>query len=159
MILPLRNKIKIVVNTLNINKLGIIGHEGFNKQHQVLGNVDEFKYQNNNMVLIRGWIGDSFYTIKDIYLCFTNEDGKCVFEKSVTRRYRMDLVEALKDTKYLYSGFINMVEYQSGSDLKVEAICYTPDKMNSIELGMLKKNIDDVNVCDIHIIDSKKVYC
>lgn len=156
MILPLHNKIKIVVNTLNINKLGIIGHEGFNKQHQVLGNVDEFEYQNDNRVLVRGWIGDSFYTIKDIYLRFTNENGKCFFEKSVTRRYRMDLVETLKNTKYLYSGFINIIEYQSGTDIKVEAICYTPDKMNSIELGTLKKNIDDVNVCDIHIIDSKK---
>lgn len=156
MILPLHNKIKVVVNTLNINKLGVIGHEEFNQQHEVLGNVDGFEYQNDNKVLVRGWIGDSFYTIKDIYLCFTNENGKCVFEKSVTRRYRMDLVETLKDTKYLYSGFINVIEYLSGSDIEVHAICYTPDKMNSIELGILRKNVDDVNVCDINIIDSKK---
>ena len=156
MILPLHNKIKVVVNTLNINKLGVIGHEEFNQQHEVLGNVDGFEYQNDNKVLVRGWIGDSFYTIKDIYLQFTNENGKCVFEKSVTRRYRMDLVETLKDTKYLYSGFINVIEYLSGSDIEVHAICYTPDKMNSIELGILRKNVDDVNVCDINIIDSKK---
>lgn len=156
MILPLHNKIKVVVNTLNINKLGVIGHEEFNQQHEVLGNVDGFEYQNDNKVLVRGWIGDSFYTIKDIYLQFTNENGKCVFEKSVTRRYRIDLVETLKDTKYLYSGFINIIEYLSGSDIEVHAICYTPDKMNSIELGILRKNVDDVNVCDINIIDSKK---
>lgn len=156
MILPLHNKIKVVVNTLNINKLGVIGHEEFNQQHEVLGNVDGFEYQNDNKVLVRGWIGDSFYTIKDIYLQFTNENGKCVFEKSVTRRYRIDLVETLKDTKYLYSGFINVIEYLSGSDIEVHAICYTPDKMNSIELGILRKNVDDVNVCDINIIDSKK---
>ena len=156
MILPLHNKIKVVVNTLNINKLGVIGHEEFNQQHEVLGNVDGFEYQNDNKVLVRGWIGDSFYTIKDIYLQFTNENGKCVFEKSVTRRYRMDLVETLKDTKYLYSGFINVIEYLSGSDIEVHAICYTPDKINSIELGILRKNVDDVNVCDINIIDSKK---
>ena len=156
MILPLHNKIKVVVNTLNINKLGVIGHEEFNQQHEVLGNVDGFEYQNDNKVLVRGWIGDSFYTIKDIYLQFTNENGKCVFEKSVTRRYRIDLVETLKDTKYLYSGFINVIEYLSGSDIEVHAICYTPDKTNSIELGVLRKNVDDVNVCDINIIDSKK---
>lgn len=156
MILPLHNKIKVVVNTLNINKLGVIGHEEFNQQHEALGNVDGFEYQNDNKVLVRGWIGDSFYTIKDIYLQFTNENGKCVFEKSVTRRYRIDLVETLKDTKYLYSGFINVIEYLSGSDIEVHAICYTPDKMNSIELGVLRKNVDDVNVCDINIIDSKK---
>ena len=156
MILPLHNKIKVVVNTLNINKLGVIGHEEFNQQHEVLGNVDGFEYQNDNKVLVRGWIGDSFYTIKDIYLQFTNENGKCVFEKSVTRRYRIDLVETLKDTKYLYSGFINVIEYLSGSDIEVHAICYTPDKTNSIELGILRKNVDDVNVCDINIIDSKK---
>jgi glycosyltransferase involved in cell wall biosynthesis len=156
MILPLHNKIKVVVNTLNINKLGVIGHEEFNQQHEVLGNVDGFEYQNDNKVLVRGWIGDSFYTIKDIYLQFTNENGKCVFEKSVTHRYRIDLVETLKDTKYLYSGFINVIEYLSGSDIEVHAICYTPDKTNSIELGILRKNVDDVNVCDINIIDSKK---
>ena len=156
MILPLHNKIKVVVNTLNINKLGVIGHEEFNQQHEVLGNVDGFEYQNDNKVLVRGWIGDSFYTIKDIYLQFTNENGKCVFEKSVTRRYRIDLVETLKDTKYLYSGFINVIEYLSGRDIEVHAICYTPDKTNSIELGILRKNVDDVNVCDINIIDSKK---
>lgn len=156
MILPLHNKIKVVVNTLNINKLGVIGHEEFNQQHEALGNVDGFEYQNDNKVLVRGWIGDSFYTIKDIYLQFTNENGKRVFEKSVTRRYRIDLVETLKDTKYLYSGFINVIEYLSGSDIEVHAICYTPDKMNSIELGVLRKNVDDVNVCDINIIDSKK---
>lgn len=156
MILPLHNKIKVVVNTLNINELGVIGHEEFNQQHEVLGNVDGFEYQNDNKVLVRGWIGDSFYTIKDIYLQFTNENGKCVFEKSVTRRYRIDLVETLKDTKYLYSGFINVIEYLSGSDIEVHAICYTPDKTNSIELGILRKNVDDVNVCDINIIDSKK---
>ena len=72
------------------------------------------------------------------------------------RRYRMDLVEALKDTKYLYLGFSNYVEYKSGSDIRVDAVCYTPDRMNCIELGVLHKNVEDSSVCDITIIDSKK---
>lgn len=156
LIIPFNNKVKIIVNTTGITKIGIIGHEEFNKKHDTVGNTDAFEYQNESKVLIRGWIGDSFYPIKDIYFRFTNEKGECILEESVTRRYRMDLVEVLKNTKYLYSGITNYVEYKSGSDIRVDAVCYTPDRMNCIELGVLHKNVEDSSVCDITIIDSKK---
>lgn len=156
LIIPFNNKVKIIVNTTGITKIGIIGHEEFNKKHDTVGNTDAFEYQNESKVLIRGWIGDSFYPIKDIYFRFTNEKGECILEESVTRRYRMDLVEVLKNTKYLYSGISNYVEYKSGTDIRVDAVYYTPDKMNCVELGVLHKNVEDRNVCDITIIDSKK---
>lgn len=156
LIIPFNNKVKIKVNTTGIDKIGIIGHEGFNKKHNTVGNMDTFEYQDESKVLIRGWIGDSFYPIKDIYFRFTNEKGECILEESVTRRYRMDLVEALKDTKYLYSGFTNYVEYKSGTDVRVDVVCYTPDRMNCVELGVLHKNVEDSRICDIRIIDSKK---
>ena len=156
LIIPFNNKVKIIVNTTGITNIGIIGHEEFNKKHDTVGNMDAFEYQNESKVLIRGWIGDSYYSIKDIYFRLTNEKGECILEESVTRRYRMDLVEALKDTKYLYSGITNYVEYKSGSDIRVDAVCYTPDRMNCIELGVLHKNVEDSSVCDITIIDSKK---
>lgn len=156
LIIPFNNKVKIIVNTTGITNIGIIGHEEFNKKHDTVGNMDAFEYQNESKVLIRGWIGDSYYSIKDIYFRFTNEKGECILEESVTRRYRMDLVEALKDTKYLYSGITNYVEYKSGSDIRVDTVCYTPDRMNCIELGVLHKNVEDSSVCDITIIDSKK---
>lgn len=156
LIIPFNNKVKIIVNTTGITNIGIIGHEEFNKKHDTVGNMDAFEYQNESKVLIRGWIGDSYYSIKDIYFRFTNEKGECILEESVMRRYRMDLVEALKDTKYLYLGFSNYVEYKSGSDIRVDAVCYTPDRMNYIELGVLHKNVEDSSVCDITIIDSKK---
>lgn len=156
LIIPFNNKVKIIVNTTSITNIGIIGHKEFNKKHDTVGNMDAFEYQNESKVLIRGWIGDSYYSIKDIYFRFTNEKGECILEESVMRRYRMDLVEALKDTKYLYLGFSNYVEYKSGSDIRVDAVCYTPDRMNCIELGVLHKNVEDSSVCDITIIDSKK---
>lgn len=156
LIIPFNNKVKIIVNTTSITNIGIIGHKEFNKKHDTVGNMDAFEYQNESKVLIRGWIGDSYYSIKDIYFRFTNEKGECILEESVMRRYRMDLVEALKDTKYLYLGFSNYVEYKSGSDIRVDAVCYTPDRMNYIELGVLHKNVEDSSVCDITIIDSKK---
>lgn len=156
LIIPFNNKVKIIVNTTGITNIGIIGHKEFNKKHDTVGNMDAFEYQNESKVLIRGWIGDSYYSIKDIYFRFTNEKGECILEESVMRRYRMDLVEALKDTKYLYLGFSNYVEYKSGSDIRVDAVCYTPDRMNCIELGVLHKNVEDSSVCDITIIDSKK---
>lgn len=156
LIIPFNNKVKIIVNTTGITNIGIIGHKEFNKKHDTVGNMDAFEYQNESKVLIRGWIGDSYYSIKDIYFRFTNEKGECILEESVMRRYRMDLVEALKDTKYLYLGFSNYVEYKSGSDIRVDAVCYTPDRMNYIELGVLHKNVEDSSVCDITIIDSKK---
>lgn len=156
LIIPFNNKVKIIVNTTGITNIGIIGHKEFNKKHDTVGNMDAFEYQNESKVLIRGWIGDSYYSIKDIYFRFTNEKGECILEESVMRRYRVDLVEALKDTKYLYLGFSNYVEYKSGSDIRVDAVCYTPDRMNYIELGVLHKNVEDSSVCDITIIDSKK---
>ena len=156
LIIPFNNKVKIIVNTTGITNIGIIGHKEFNKKHDTVGNMDAFEYQNESKVLIRGWIGDSYYSIKDIYFRFTNEKGECILEESVMRRYRMDLVDALKDTKYLYLGFSNYVEYKSGSDIRVDAVCYTPDRMNCIELGVLHKNVEDSSVCDITIIDSKK---
>ena len=156
LIIPFNNKVKIIVNTTGITNIGIIGHKEFNKKHDTVGNMDAFEYQNESKVLIRGWIGDSYYSIKDIYFRFTNEKGECILEESVMRRYRMDLVEALKDTKYLYLGFSNYVEYKSGSDIRVDAVYYTPDRMNCIELGVLHKNVEDSSVCDITIIDSKK---
>ena len=67
LIIPFNNKVKIKVNTTGIDKIGIIGHEGFNKKHNTVGNMDTFEYQDESKVLIRGWIGDSFYPIKDIY--------------------------------------------------------------------------------------------
>ena len=104
LIIPFNNKVKIIVNTTSITNIGIIGHEEFYKKHDTVGNIDAFEYQNESKVLIRGWIGDSYYSIKDIYFRFTNEKGECILEESVT--------------------------YKSGSDIRVDAVCYTPDRKN-----------------------------
>lgn len=142
--LSVKNKLKIKINCKKLNKLGVIGYSYY-QDHTTLGNCDSFKYVDDFNVFVRGWIGDSSYSIGNIYLRFSNVDHQILCEFPVTNRYRMDLVKTFENNIFLYTGFENYVKYSSAFDLTVEASYYCLGKLNYIHLGELKKNsIDSV---------------
>lgn len=137
--ISVKNKLKIKIKCKNFNKLGVIGYKYYS-DHTTLGNCDCFEYKDDSTVFLRGWIGDTSYNVSNIYLRFSNLNYQFLYEFPITNRYRMDLVKAFDNKKFLYSGFENYVKYSSAFDLKIEASYYCLGELNHIFLGELKKN-------------------